>query len=90
MEAVPSVAPASFSGESWVLAIKVLLVYIVVQQLGNNLLVPKIQGDSVNMHPALIMVAQVVGSQVEGLVGLFAAVPMAAILRDVYLISTGA
>ncbi|MBF6612913.1 MAG: AI-2E family transporter [Chloroflexi bacterium] len=83
--AVPGLAVASFSQEGWVLVLKVLLVYIVVQQLENNLLVPKIQGDSVNLHPAIIMVALVVGSQVAGIVGLIAAVPVAAILRDVYL-----
>ncbi len=83
--AVPGLAVASFSQEGWVLVLKVLFVYIIVQQLENNLLVPKIQGDSVNLHPAIIMVALVVGSQVAGIVGLIAAVPTAAILRDVYL-----
>ena len=82
--AVPGVLIALFSGD-WVLILKVLLVYVAVQQLENNLLVPKVQGDSVKMHPALIMVALVVGSQVAGLVGLIVAVPVAAILRDVYL-----
>ncbi len=82
--AIPGVLLALVNGD-WVLLVKVLLVYVVVQQLENNLLVPKIQGDSVKMHPALIMVALVVGSQVGGLVGLVLAVPVAAILRDVYL-----
>ena len=67
------------------LVLKVVIVYVVVQQLENNLLVPKIQGDSVNLHPAIIMVALVVGSQVAGFPGLILAVPVAAIMRDVYL-----
>jgi predicted PurR-regulated permease PerM len=83
--AVPGLILASFSPEGWVLVLKVLAVYVVVQQLENNLLVPKIQGDSVKMHPSLIMVSLVVGSQVGGLFGLIVAVPVAAILRDVYL-----
>ena len=64
---------------------KVLAVYVLVQQLENNLLVPKIQGDSVKLHPAIILVALVVGSQVGGLPGLIVAVPLTAIGRDVYL-----
>lgn len=82
--AVPGVVLALFTGD-WLLVAKVLAVYIIVQQLENNLLVPKIQGDSVNLHPAVIMVALVIGSQVAGLFGLIIAVPVAAILRDVYL-----
>jgi predicted PurR-regulated permease PerM len=82
--AVPGVLIALVNGD-WVLLLKVVLVYVVVQQLENNLLVPKIQGDSVKLHPAIIMVALVVGSQVAGLIGLILAVPVAAIMRDVYL-----
>ncbi|HYP39615.1 MAG TPA: AI-2E family transporter, partial [Chloroflexia bacterium] len=83
--AVPGVILAAFHPEGWVMVVKVLVVYALVQQLENNLLVPKIQGDSVKLHPSVIMVALVVGSQVGGLFGLIVAVPVAAILRDIYL-----
>jgi predicted PurR-regulated permease PerM len=83
--AIPGLILAAFHPEGWVMVLKVLVVYVIVQQLENNLLVPKIQGDSVKLHPALIMVALVVGSQVGGLFGLVVAVPVAAILRDIYL-----
>jgi predicted PurR-regulated permease PerM len=53
--AVPGLILAAFHPEGWVMVLKVLAVYVVVQQLENNLLVPKIQGDSVKLHPALIM-----------------------------------
>ena len=62
-----------------------LAVYVVVQHLEINLLVPKSQGDRVMLHPSIIMVALVVGSQVGGLFGLIVAVPVAAIMRDIYL-----
>jgi predicted PurR-regulated permease PerM len=83
--AIPGLALAAFHPEGWVMVLKVLAVYVIVQQLENNLLVPKIQGDSVKVHPALIMVALVIGSQVGGLFGLVLAVPVAAILRDTYI-----
>ncbi len=83
--AIPGLILAAFHPEGWVMVLKVLAVYVIVQQLENNLLVPKIQGDSVKLHPSMIMVALVVGSQVGGLFGLIVAVPVAAILRDIYL-----
>jgi predicted PurR-regulated permease PerM len=83
--AVPGLILAAFHPEGWVMVLKVLIVYVLVQQLENNLLVPKIQGDSVKLHPSIIMVALVVGSQVGGFFGLVVAVPVAAILRDIYL-----
>ncbi|MEA2574341.1 MAG: hypothetical protein QOH93_1639 [Chloroflexia bacterium] len=83
--AIPGVAVAAFHPEGWLMVVKVLAVYVLVQQLENNLLVPKVQGDSVKLHPSIIMVALVVGSQVGGLFGLIIAVPVAAILRDIYL-----
>ncbi|MDQ3929287.1 MAG: AI-2E family transporter [Chloroflexota bacterium] len=83
--AIPGLILAGFHPEGWVMVLKVLAVYVLVQQLENNLLVPKVQGDSVKLHPSIIMVALVVGSQVGGLFGLIVAVPVAAILRDIYL-----
>ncbi|MEO8289279.1 MAG: AI-2E family transporter [Chloroflexota bacterium] len=83
--AIPGLALAAFHPDGWIMVLKVLIVYVVVQQLENNLLVPKIQGDSVKLHPSIIMVSIVVGSEVAGLVGLIIAVPVAAMLRDIYL-----
>lgn len=83
--AIPGLLLAIFHPEGWVMVLKVLAVYVVVQQLENNLLVPKIQGDSVKLHPSIIMVALVIGSQVGGLFGLIVAVPVAAVMRDIYL-----
>ena len=83
--AIPGLILAAFHPEGWLMVLKVLVVYVLVQQLENNLLVPKVQGNSVKLHPSIIMVALVVGSQVGGLFGLIIAVPVAAILRDIYL-----
>jgi predicted PurR-regulated permease PerM len=83
--AIPGLLLAAFHPEGWVMVLKVLAVYVIVQQLENNLLVPKIQGDSVKLHPSIIMISLVVGSQVAGLFGLIVAVPVAAIMRDIYL-----
>lgn len=63
----------------------VVLFYIVLQQVENTLLVPKIQGDAVDLNPAILIVALVIGGSVAGVWGLLAAVPLAAIARDVFI-----
>jgi predicted PurR-regulated permease PerM len=64
----------------WAIAI----LFLMIQQLENTFLVPKIQGDAVEMNPAVIMVLLVVGGAVFGLLGVIVIVPLAAIARDVF------
>lgn len=66
------------------LLIPVALVYFVVQQLENNLLVPRVQGDAVNLHPAVIIVLLILGGAVAGFTGLVIVIPLAAILREIF------
>jgi predicted PurR-regulated permease PerM len=82
--AVPGLIVAALTGD-WGLFVKVALVYALVQLLENNLLVPKIQGDSVKLHPAIIILALILGGEIAGLPGVIMAVPVTAIVRDVYL-----
>jgi len=82
--AIPGLIIAAFTGDVG-LFLKILAVYIVVQLAENNLLVPKIQGDSVKLHPAIIILALIVGGEVGGLLGVIVAVPLTAITRDIYL-----
>ncbi|MBX4268352.1 AI-2E family transporter [Clostridium estertheticum] len=51
---------------------------IVVQEVDNKLLAPKIVGDSVGLHPVFTMLAIIIGGSVWGLIGMMIAVPVAA------------
>jgi predicted PurR-regulated permease PerM len=62
---------------------KVFGVFIVVQGLEGTLITPKIVGESVGIHPLVVMVALIVGGQLFGLIGLLIAIPVAASLRVV-------
>ncbi len=64
--------------------IVVLIMYVVIQQLENNLLVPRIIGESVGVHPAVLTVTLLLFGQLFGLAGVILAAPMTAILRDLY------
>lgn len=60
----------------------VLLLYLGVQVLENVLLVPRIQGQALRLHPVLIMVIIVVASQVAGIWGIIIGPPLVAVVRD--------
>ncbi|MFP5341451.1 MAG: AI-2E family transporter [Candidatus Limnocylindria bacterium] len=79
--AVPAVLLAATAGIEGVVA--ALVLYTVVQQVENNVLVPKIQGDAVQLHPAAVIAAIVVGGAIAGLLGAILALPIAAAIRDV-------
>lgn len=66
------------------LLLPVVLVYFVVQQLENNLLVPRIQGNAVDIHPAMVIMLIVVFGAVWGLIGMIVAVPATAIIRELF------
>ena len=80
--AVPAILLAATAGPQ--AAIAALVLYVVVQQLENNLLVPKIQGDAVALHPSAVMFALVVGGAIGGLLGAILALPVSAAARDVF------
>ncbi len=61
-----------------------LLLFIVIQQVENTFLAPRIAGESVKLHPAIIMVVLVIGNEALGIWGMLVAVPVTAIIRDVF------
>ena len=79
--AVPAVLIAATAGPE--AAIAALILYTLVQQIENNFLVPKIQGDATELHPAAVMFAIIIGGALGGLVGAILALPVAAAGRDV-------
>ncbi len=79
--AVPAVLLAATAGVEAVVA--ALVLYTLVQQVENNVLVPKIQGNAVELHPAAVIFAIIVGGALAGLLGAILALPIAAAIRDV-------
>lgn len=62
----------------------VLALYVAIQQLENNFLVPRIVGESVGLHPAVLMVLLVVCSTAFGVIGAILSAPLGAVSRDVF------
>jgi len=80
-----SAVPAVLLGatESPAAIVAALGLYFIVQQTENNFLVPKIQGNAVQLHPAVVVFAIIVGGSLAGLLGAILALPMTAAFRDV-------
>jgi predicted PurR-regulated permease PerM len=81
ISAVPAVLLAATAGLAAVVA--ALLLYTLVQQVENNFLVPKIQGDAIQLHPAVVIFAIIIGGALAGLLGAILALPVTAAFRDV-------
>lgn len=58
-----------------------IIAMIIVQQIDNNLIAPKIVGDSVGLHPVFTMLAILIGGNVGGLIGMLIAVPLTASIK---------
>lgn len=84
---IPAIALAYFQGSShlpiangW-FALLVLGVYVVIQQVENNFLAPRILGQSVKIHPLVVLVGAIGGYAVGGIVGAFLATPVIGTFR---------
>lgn len=65
-------------------ALWVAVVFLVVQLLENNLLVPRLQGALLRIHPAVAMVLIIIGSFIAGFWGMLLAVPLTATAIEIY------
>jgi len=62
-------------------ALVVLGVMFVIQQLENNLLVPNIVGDALDLHPLVVIVGVFMGASVAGILGAILAAPLLATFK---------
>jgi predicted PurR-regulated permease PerM len=75
--------------DSWTAVICILVFYLLYLQLENSYLVPRIMKSSVDLPGLAILVALLLGSSLEGVVGAMVSVPTAvlvAVLLDEYLV----
>lgn len=54
----------------------VILLYILIQQAENYLIVPQVMRKAVGLNPVIVIVAMLVGAQVAGIAGIIIAVPV--------------
>lgn len=67
-------------GQSPLTALFVVILYVIIQQLENNFLVPKVMRKAVGLNPIISIVALIVGAKVGGVIGAVLAIPIASII----------
>lgn len=65
-------------------ALAAAALYTGIQQLENHILVPKVMGDAVELHPAVMIMSLVIGGALFGIGGAILAAPTVAAGRDLY------
>ncbi len=73
------VALLLLSQSVWI-AVQAVVVCVVVEQIEENLLLPYVMKDSLDINPVVMFFALIVGATVAGVLGLFLAVPVAGVL----------
>lgn len=77
-------APAVFLAflSSPLLALIVAVTYAIIQQLESHLLVPMVMQRTVGLNPLVVIVSLLIGAKLGGILGMFLAVPIAAVLVE--------
>ena len=69
--------------QSPALALGVIVVYLIIQQLENNIIVPKVMQRAVGLNPIITIIAMMIGFKLAGILGIIIAVPVATALSIV-------
>jgi predicted PurR-regulated permease PerM len=63
------------------LGLSVLIVSIIIQQVKDNLLAPRLMGEFIGLNPIGILICLLIGGQIAGLLGVIVAVPIAGTIK---------
>ena len=86
---IPAVLVALFEGPTFLplsnfwFAVLVTGLYLVIQQVEGNLILPRVLGSSLNLHPLVVLLGVIVGGSLAGILGMLLAAPVLATLRVV-------
>ncbi len=89
LAAIPAVIVALIQGSTYlgvnnfIFALIVIGLYLLIQQLENTLIVPRILGEAVDLHPVVVMLGVLVGANVAGILGALLAAPVIASTREI-------
>lgn len=70
--------------QSWWLAIQVAIAAVLLQQIKDNLIAPKLLGDFIGLNPIWIFVSILMGYEIAGLLGTLVAVPIAGTIKGTF------
>jgi len=71
-----------FTSQGTAIAVKVVIGSIILQQIQDNLIRPKVMGDSLELNPVFLFLALFIGERVAGLLGIFLSIPVAGMIAS--------
>lgn len=80
---VLAITPAMLvaASTSWIMVVKMLIVWGIVQFLEGNIISPNIMGRSMKMHPLTVIFVILIGVNIAGVVGAILGIPVYSILK---------
>ncbi len=100
-EALPIVGPILAVVPAIILAVihrpemvaSVICFYIIFNQVDSNIIIPKIMGNAIKLHPTMVIFSLLVGAKLFGPLGMVFAVPVTAFLKisfkHIFFVSRG-
>ncbi len=77
-------ALVALAGDEPIRALYALIALIILQQIDGNIIVPKVVGKSVNLHPMVVVLSLFIFGSLFGILGMLVAVPVTALLKHFY------
>ena len=68
-----------------IMAVYTIVLYILIQQLENNIIVPVVMRRAVGLHPIFTLIALTIGGKLGGFLGILLSVPIALILETILI-----
>ncbi|ACK72176.1 protein of unknown function UPF0118 [Gloeothece citriformis PCC 7424] len=69
--------------ENWVLGLKVLIAAIIIGQINDQVIAPRLMGGLTGLNPVWLIIALFIGGKSAGILGLLIAVPFASVIKNV-------
>lgn len=66
----------------WWLALKVLGVALIIQQVKDNVITPKLMGELTGLSPVFIFISLLLGAKIGGLLGIILAIPFTGVVKS--------
>ncbi|MCW2974155.1 MAG: family transporter [Thermoleophilia bacterium] len=81
--AIPVIITASFDGIGPALAVTIL--FLLLHQIEGHIVIPKLMGAAIAVHPLLVIFGVLAGAQMLGIGGLLLALPLLAVGREIVM-----
>ena len=65
-------------------ALWVIITFTIIQQIENNIITPKVVGESVGIHPVTVIISLILGGGFFGILGMILAIPVVAVVKILY------